>query len=223
MSGCLTVIIREENGNVHTLLKHSGSISRIIHHPHFLNKEKQWLKDYIKEGNYLYEDDPDFEWDGKPAEYGIVVIDWAENKIITSNMQSCIGSITCSRFCVWNCKVPDNYINKVLFDEGKVKGIIFEGLSADGINPYTVKLDPEIDSYDKLCDKNHEFQTSGQITSTANMPSIWLDMEPFEVIDIPWDDRVESTRKVRIEIEKLNIPIKEKAWDDYIEEELAWR
>lgn len=218
MSGCLTVVIREEDGNVHTLLKWSGSISRIIHHPHFLNKEKRWLKEYINEGHYLYEDDPDFEWSGKPAEYGIVVIDWVNDKIINCNMQTSIGSVIANQFCVWNCKVPDNYTYKVLFDTGKVKGFIFEGLSTDGVNPYTVEFDPKIDTYYKLCDENHALNESGQIISFDHMPAIWLDMDPFEVIQIPFNDCIVAANKVQEEMKKLGLDVNEKAWNDYREE-----
>lgn len=209
MGGCITVIIREENGQTHSLLRHTGRLPSILSNPKLFKKDESWLQSYINEKPYLYENDPDFKQPAAPSSYGIIVIDWQNNKIISANHYCNIGvSYPHLWYEIRDRKVlpTSDPVIKELWEMKKILGLYCPAeRESQDIN--------DTATFEEFCLAMAEFSSSK--TNRKRLPPfILLDMSPFEVQQFETDP--EGFEKARLAILSEGINVDTEAWDKHI-------
>jgi hypothetical protein len=119
MGGSITVIIREEDGKIHKMCRWTNSLPYFTKDLNFINKDKKHLKDYLKVfysmendykrvqkkgGNYRFQmTDCYIPYSGyiAPIEYGLVLIDYQTEQII-----SCQGYSSLNTICRYEIENP---------------------------------------------------------------------------------------------------------------------
>lgn len=101
MSGYISFIIRKRDGRTYTLLRHTNSITRLLHNWKLIGDTENHLQNFINE-------ETEFTNNLKaPVEYGLVVVDASQNIIAYAQNYTNIGvtfsdmiSIQCQRVLV---------------------------------------------------------------------------------------------------------------------------
>lgn len=207
MGGCITVVCRMPDGTTHSLLRHTGQLPYRIHDPRFFKKDESWLQEYIDEKPYLYEKEDDFFQPAAPTEYGIVVIDWKNNKIISANHYFNIG-VTYTHQWYWvkdgkACPSEDPEMRQ-LWEMKKVAGLYFP---TDEQVYYHLKTDTTFEQFSEALAKIDAAERRVGRWS----PFVMLDMSPFEVKHFETDQ--EGFEKARVAILEEGIELDLEAWD----------
>lgn len=211
MGGSITVVCRKSNGEVCSLLRWTNPLPFFIHHHRFLSKDEDYLQEYIDQPT-PWHDEPDFHQSILPSEYGIVFIDWQNNKIIAANGYTSFGHNYSTEW-----EFPGNFLpspqedNKLLYEQGKVKAAVEmwvqnqepKGFLTEGL------------SYEEFIEKLKGFTSQGK---RRRLCSIVLDMSPFEVVNL-MDDQ-EGFAKFRTLVEAEGVQV-DKSWDKEMEERFA--
>jgi hypothetical protein len=212
MGGSLTIVCRTASGQVHPLLRWTNPISGFVHHPLFLAKDEGYMQEYIDEPTPWHEDDSDFHQPILPSEYGIVFIDWQNNKIISANGYTSFGHNFTSEW-----EFPGSFLsqpedkNKALYEQGKGKAVAEiwappgqeqQGFVTEGL------------SYEEFLQKLQKFMNEPG-GARRSLCAVIFDMAPFEIINMMDDEKGLAKFKKLIEAEGVNV---DEGWDNWIEE-----
>lgn len=87
MGGAITVVYRRPTGEVISRIKWTNYLPSLFTDVRFFAKNDEWLMEYMNEGNDFHENTPEAfsQMPIAPSEYGIVVIDFIKDLIISWN------------------------------------------------------------------------------------------------------------------------------------------
>lgn len=208
MGGSIAVVCRRTDGSVHSLLRWTNPLPGFIHDIRFLNKDEDFMQAYIDQPPAWHEDEPDFSWPILPAEYGIVLLDWQNNKIISANHYTSFGFEHSFPFIFPGNILPSpEQEHRALFDSGKIVGVDSFRQDGTGFSAEGMSYDEFIEALDKL-DREQ----------SVAMLRILFDMSPFEVINLSSGEN--EFRQVRKLIEAEGIDV-DPSWDQELAERYA--
>lgn len=243
MGGTIKVILREEDGTIHNMYRWTNSFPQFINSTKFISKDKEHLRDYMKiyldmkqdweenheTGKFKYNMTPCYLPESTslaPCGYGILVIDYLNNRVISANGYSSPGSLDSLLLSFLVSKkereilidtnlVPEVIMNdyQKLFDDGK----IFECECFENEQLVTKSISKE-DVINKL----------KQLQKKRAYAKFNIDMSPWVVTS--YMDGEEDFAKVKEEMMELfeftendhkewNEYVKDRFQDDYDEED----
>jgi hypothetical protein len=252
MGGNLAVTIREEDGTEHRMSRWTNPTPYFVNNMLLLQKDKDYLKNYLKTwydmredylanqatGNFkhnmtsMYCDHPYLA----PDEYGQLVIDYKENKILSSQGYTHLGMISCigasldydddEEYKDVEADLPlDSHWRSLcsFYEQERIRGVIFYGNKANKSVRKLYGKDLKIIEQNKAC----------TLYDCSFIPSIdylkklvkckeftfgffLLDMLPFETTD--FGESLESIRKMKKAVLELGFELSEeehKIWDSF--------
>ena len=226
MGGSIGITIREEDGTIHKMCRWTNSMPYFFRSIKFIEKDKEYLKEYL---NVWYEMVKEYE-DAQngikplpeitmvdvyapfpylaPMDYGLVVVDYMNNKVLHSQGYSSFVSKINESTIYLELKNPeDSQEWEQLCNQKK---LLLES-----------KYYYELNKHEEI-NKEVSFEEIKSLVSTKERDIIGLDFkiktEPWEFIRFEEDEN--GIKNLKLEIEKLGFHFTEKEnemWNEYIE------
>lgn len=248
MGGALAITLREPDGTEHRMIRWTNSLPWFVKNMRFVNKEQAHINNYMKQYNDMqndwekHKDDKKFKFPMTevytpypgglaPAGYGLVVIDMANNVILT--MQN-----YCQFYELHGAEINLDLYNredglgnseedayqraKEFMEAGKGIPVYIGQKKKRGQKKpeYTQIECPDISFDDFIKDIRDE----RKIAPWKNKRRAWaikLDLSPFEIKEFNGEDVIQEIKRLKQEIVKLGFKLskdEEKDWDEYIAE-----
>lgn len=230
MGGTVSVIIREEDGKVHKMARWTNSLPYFIKNMKFINKDKEYLNNYLKafydmksdyeknkeSGNFQFNMTDVYIPDSgyiSPIEYGIVVIDYQTSKIVHCQGYSSLDLLFMSEVDkIYRETEDDRICIQEIIDNKRIKSLRGFYDKEAGLHEFPVEY--------KTINGQMEVVLSGGLKKDDVLypHGYTLDISPWEVIRFEDNNKIEFL-KTKEKIKELGFEITEedeKNWEEFI-------
>lgn len=248
MGGTIRVILREENGTIHKMFRWTNSFPWFVNHMGLVNKDPKHLKAYMRayvemKIDYLKnKDKPDVEGEEKfenfmtsayfpeadwiaPAGYGLLVIDYMKDKILSCQGYSHVGNVDMGKLrmalddseenrFIRSGMIQDDEIEsyKTMLEEGRIAEHVMWDLKEEGFVSHN-RTKEEILGFTSI----NFYEDKSEEARELKWSHFKLDLNPWEVFN--YDESVEGYAEFKEKMVELGFEFTEedeKLWNEYV-------